>query len=112
MKHITHRERVLDFFGIVIAARIHGRFGSVWDNIQSEGQQQKVNYLAYMKQYQFQQIRDVIPYMWASPEEKQNDDWWMINCCVEEFNKNRKQNVNASFMQLMDKSMSAFCLQT
>jgi len=65
-----------------------------------------------MKQYQFQQIRDMISNMWASPEEKQNDDWWMITWCITEFNQNRKKQVNASFMKVMDESMSAFHPQT
>jgi len=54
----------------------------------------------------------MISNMWASPEEKQNDDWWMITRCITEFNQNRKKQVNASFMKVMDESMSAFHPQT
>jgi len=49
--------------------------------------------------------------MWASPEEKQNDDWWIISHCIIEFNQNQKRQVSASFMKMMDESMSAFCPQ-
>ena len=50
--------------------------------------------------------------MWASPEEKRNDDWWIISRCIIEFNQNRKRQVSASFMKTMDESMSAFRPQT
>jgi len=87
MNETYYRERVLDFFGIIIAAGIHGRFGSIWDNIKPEGQQEKVNHSNWMKQYQFQQICDMVSSMCALPEEKQNDDWWMISCCIGNFNQ-------------------------
>jgi len=37
-----------------------------------------------MKQYWFQQIWEVIAYMWASPKCKEDDDWWMINLAINE----------------------------
>jgi len=100
------------FFGILLAARVHGQYGSVWDHAKPKGQQSKVDYSNFMKQYRFQQIRDVIWNMWASPEEKRNDDWWIISHCIIEFNQNRKRQVSASFMKTMDESMSAFRPQT
>jgi len=50
--------------------------------------------------------------MWASPEKKPVDDWWMISSCIDDFNQNRKKQVNASFVKTMDESMSAFRPQT
>jgi len=67
---------------------VHGWYGSVWYHAKPEGQQSKVDYSNFMRQYQFQQICDVISNMWASPEEKQNDDWWIISHCIVEFNQN------------------------
>jgi len=80
----------LDFLGIIIAARVHGKYGSVWNTVELEGQRMKVNYAVCMKQYWFQQIRDVVSNMWACPEDKQDDDWWMISWNVTKFNENRK----------------------
>jgi len=111
MRHVTEKEFWI-FFGILIAARIHGRYGSVWDSGQPEGQRSMVNYAKYMKQYRFLQIRDIISNMWASPEEKHKDDWWLISHCIAEFNENQKRQVNASFMKTLDESMSAFCPQS
>jgi len=88
MRHVTEKEFWI-FFGILIAAHIHGRYGSVWDSGQPEGQRSMVNYAKYMKQYRFLQIWDIISNMWASPEEKHKDDWWLISCCIAEFNENR-----------------------
>jgi len=61
-----------------------------------------------MKQYRFQQICNIISNIWASPEEKQNNDRWMISCCIDDFNKSQKKQVNASFMKVMNESMLAF----
>jgi len=57
-------------------------------------------------------MHDVILNMWASSEEKQNDDWWIISHCIVEFNQNQKRQVSGSFMKMMDESMSAFHPQT
>jgi len=41
-----------------------------------------------MKWYCFQQIWEFIRYMWAIPEKKEEDDWWMIDLAINKFNKN------------------------
>jgi len=50
--------------------------------------QHKVDYGNFMKPYQFQQIWEVVMHMWASPEQKKDDGWWMINLAIDEFNMN------------------------
>ncbi len=50
--------------------------------------------------------------MWASPEHKEDDAWWMISLAIDEFNMNRKWCIKASFLKTMDESMSAFWPQT
>jgi len=65
-----------------------------------------------MKRYRFQQIREVIVHMWASPQQKEEDDWWMINLAIAEYNNNRKRRIRASLVKTMDESMSAFRPQT
>jgi len=51
-------------------------------------------------------------HMWASPEQKGNEGWWMINLVIDEFNMNHRHCIRASIIKTMDESMSAFCLQT
>jgi len=51
-------------------------------------------------------------HMLASPEQKEDDGWWMINLAIDEFNMNCRYHVRASIIKTMDESMSAFCLQT
>jgi len=50
--------------------------------------------------------------MWASPEHKEDDAWWMISLAIDEFNMNCKWHIKTSFIKTMDESMSAFRLQT
>jgi len=111
IRHISEREFWI-FWGIILAARIHGRFGELWDQGQPEGQQHKVDYGHFMKRYRFQQIREVISHMWATPQSKEDNDWWMINLAVDEFNMNRQRCMRASLIKTMDESMSAFRPQT
>jgi len=53
--------------------------------------------------------------MWASPEHKEDDGWWMINLAIDEFNMIHQCCLRASFIKKMDESMSAFfahrCIQ-
>ena len=67
IKPISEKEFWI-FWGIILAARVHGRFGELWDHGQPERQQRKVDYGNFMKRYRFQQIREVISYMSASPD--------------------------------------------
>jgi len=48
-RHVTEKEFWI-FLGILIAAQIHGKYGSIWDNVEPGGQQTKVNYSAWMRQ--------------------------------------------------------------
>jgi len=65
-----------------------------------------------MKWYQFQQIWEVILHMWATPQSKEDNDWWMISLAVDKFNVNCQCHMRASLIKTMDESMSAFHLQT
>jgi hypothetical protein len=48
-----------------------------------------------------------------SDKSKQNTDpWWRIHKLVDEFNKNRKENVWCSYLKVLDELMSAYQPQT
>jgi len=103
IKHISEREFWI-FWGIIVAACIHGRFGDLWDIGWLEGQRHKVDYSNFMKQYQFQQIWEAIVHMWASLDRKEDDNWWMISHTIDEFNTNHKCCISPSLMKTMDES--------
>ena len=100
------------WWGIVIAARSFGRKGNMWDRDEPEGCTKKVDLSEFMLEYRHGQIKRYIPYLWADNQRKGNDPWWQFSKAVDKFNENRKNNVLASFIKVMDESMSAYRPQT
>jgi len=102
------------FWGIILAARIHGRKGDVWESTPEEGYPNFcVNMSEYMSKNQHLEIRSYIPHLWESEEKKeQGDAWWQFSNAVDLFNKNRHSIVLTSTLKVLDESMSAFRPQT
>jgi Transposase IS4 len=100
------------WWGIVIAARIEGRTGTMCDRAGPEGYGEKVDMGKYMLEHRFKNIREFIPYLYADASGKENDPWWQFSKAVDDYNKNCSKTVLASFLKLMDESMSAYHPQT
>jgi hypothetical protein len=111
IRKITEREFWV-WWGIVIAARIEGRTGTMWDQTGPEGYGKKVDMGKYMLEHRFKKIQELIPYLFADESRKENDPWWQFSKAVNDYNKNRSETVLASFLKLMDESMSAYRPQT
>jgi hypothetical protein len=100
------------WWGIVLATRIEGRKGNMWDRLEPEGYGKKVDMSQYMAEYRFKTIRAYIPFLFCDPSREADDPWWQFSLGIEEYNNNRQSTVKSSFLKIMDESMSAFRPQT
>ena len=56
-----------------------GQKGDLWDKIEPEGEEPRINYSKYMCEMYHCDIRSFIPYLFADPIKKQTGDhWWQI----------------------------------
>lgn len=60
----------------------------------------------------FDQWKKLFVYSFADKNVNKSDPWWRIRSIVDDYNQNRKENVAAGFMRVLDESMSAWCPQT
>ena len=113
MREITDHEFWV-WWGIIIAARIEGRIGTdmMWDRSDPEGYGTKVDMTKYMTKSRFKDIRSMIPYLFADESRKPDDSCWKFSKAVDDYNKHRADTVLASFLKVMDETMSAYRPQT
>ena len=103
------------FFGVLLAARLEGKVGSMWENESTATDQmfsKVVNYTEYMSYTRFKDIRGVMSFVFQDKSKEGLDDWWMILGGINGFNENRKKVINAPNVKVLDETMSAFCPQT
>ena len=62
----------------------------------------------YMKLYRFKEFRHFLPKVFELPLEKDHDPWWPIASAIDDFNDIRKNNVESSWIKVLDESMSAW----
>ena len=111
MKEVLEHEFWV-WWGIMISAQLFGWKGNMWDREVSEGVREKVNFDKHMLEYRFKDIKKYMPYLWTNNQRKNSDPWWQFSKCVEEFNKNRKKNVVANLLKVLDEAMLAYRPQT
>ena len=95
------------FWGLILAARVHGRKGELWDRKDPEGIRQRVDYSHILKEYRFDELKKFVPFMWARPELQDSDPWWQYSLAVKEFNENRSKKLLTSRKLVPDELMSA-----
>ena len=99
------------FFGLMLAARLEGRVGMLWDSASAEppGILRRVDYTSHMTRTRFQEIRKYMAFVFANKTlNKGKDDWWQVFGGVNGLNENRKEIVQAPNIRVLDESMSAF----
>jgi hypothetical protein len=104
------------FFGLLIVNRtLSDRQGeAMWSHRQDEDTRMRstvssFNPSQYMSLKRFQEIKRVLPYIFADQNRKANDDpWWQIASAFDQFNENRCLTLAGSNICPMDESMSAF----
>jgi hypothetical protein len=63
----------------------------------------------YMGENRFKEYRKVIPKIWDNKDAKDSDPWWEFSAAVDEFNRHRRDLIQASHWKVEDESMSAWC---
>jgi hypothetical protein len=63
----------------------------------------------YMGENRFKEYRKVIPKIWDNKDAKDSDPWWEFSAAVDEFNRHRRDLIQASRWKVEDESMSAWC---
>ena len=109
MSLISEREFWI-FFGLMLAARLEGRVGTLWDTDTKspDGILRNVNYSKHMSRTRFNEIRHYMAFLFADKSQKGKDDWWQVLGGIDGFNENRKKTVQAPNIRVLDESMSAF----
>jgi len=94
MTRITESE-FWKFFGLMLAARLEGRVGTLWDSASAEppGILRRVDYTSHMTRTRFQEIRKYMEFVFADKTLKGKDDWWQVLGGVNGLNENRKKIV-------------------
>ena len=103
------------FFGLMLAARLEGRTGTLWDTDrfrETTGILKKVDYTPYMTRTRFNEIRQYMAFVFADKSLSGKDDWWQIMGGLNGFNENRRRVVQAPNIKVLDETMSAFRPQT
>ena len=96
MSLISEREFWI-FFGLMLAARLEGRVGTLWDTDTKspDGILRNVNYSKHMSRTRFNEIRHYMAFLFADKSQKGKDDWWQVLGGIDGFNENRKKTVQA-----------------
>jgi hypothetical protein len=77
------------WFGILLAARIEGRKGDMWDKNEPERYGKKVDLSLFITRSRFTDIRQWKPFLFADEAKKEFDDWWQFSGAVKLYNDNR-----------------------
>jgi len=98
------------FFGLLLAARLEGRTGTLWDTNHSRpaGILRAVDYSKYMSRTRFTEIRQYMAFIFADKTLEGKDDWWQIMGGVNGFNANRLRIVQSPNVKVLDETMSAY----
>jgi hypothetical protein len=98
------------FFGLLLAARLEGRTGTLWDTNHSRpaGILRAVDYSKYMSRTRFTEIRQYMAFIFADRTLEGIDDWWQIMGGVNGFNANRLRIVQSPNVKVLDETMSAY----
>ena len=98
------------FFGLMLAGRLEGRVGTLWDtpSKETDGIRRSVNYTSHMTRTRFNEIRHYMAFVFADKTREGKDDWWQVLGGIDGFNENRKKTVQAPNIRVLDESMSAF----
>jgi len=100
---------------LLLAARLEGRTGTLWDtdrNRETTGILKKVDYTPYMNRGRFTKIRQYMKFVFADKSLSGTDDWWQIMARLNGFNENRRRVVQAPGIKVLDETMSAWRPQT
>ena len=73
---------------------------------------QNTRFNRYMKLYRFKEFRFFYPRIYELTLEKDNDPWYCFSSAIKEFNDIRNEQVQSSWVKVLDKSMSAWRLHT
>ena len=111
VKEVSEQEFWI-FWGLIIVGRIMGRKGDLWDKIEPEGEEPRIDYSKHMTAMYHRDIRSFVPYLFADPTKKRTDPWWQISKLIDGYNANRRETVCSSNLHVLDESMSAFRPQT
>ena len=65
-----------------------------------------------MTSTRFKDIKGAMSFLFQDKSLEGKDDWWQILGGGKGFNENRKAKINAPNLQVLNKTMSAFCPQT
>ena len=99
------------FFGILLAARLEGRKGNMWDSSISsdEGFRRKTNFSQYLTKKRFLEIRKHMSHVFRDDTpQAEGDDWAQIMGGIRGFNENRRRVVKSPKIKVLDETMSAF----
>jgi len=85
------------FFGLMLATRLEGRVGTLWDSASAEppGILRRVDYTKDMTRTRFQEICKYMAFVFADKTLKGKDDWWQVLGGVNGLNENCKKIVQA-----------------
>ena len=115
IRRVSKAEFII-FHSLLIGASNYTQQGEkLWrDQTRSNRKRRKgllleVDFGNYMKDWRFKQIKYYISHIMEDIDLKTNeDDWWRFKKRVQNFNNNRKENIYASHIRVLDESMSAF----
>ena len=92
MKEISPSEFWV-FWGLIFAARVHGRQGCVWMKDAPDRIGFKVDHTKNMTKTRHGEIRRAMVWLFADESLKESDPWWQISQGVKAFNDNCSKNV-------------------
>lgn len=114
IKLFTKREH---FYGIAIILATSGyteKGVQLWKDVDTDsffkspefGNKFNISYT------QFEEWKKLFIYSFVDPDIDKSDPWWRVRDLIDEYNKNRQENVAAGIIKVLDESMSAWCPQT
>lgn len=65
-----------------------------------------------MSYYRFEEWKKMFIYSFVDPNVDKSDPWWRVRGIINEYNENRKSNIAAGAIKVLDESMSAWHPQT
>ena len=107
-KLITQREFVT-FWGLIIgASQFHQKGKCMWTNSARRGIRDPPRFDCWMKQWRFNEIRNLLKYAKADLSKVPSDPWAWFRRAVDDFNLSRKAVLQHGLVVTLDESMSAW----
>ena len=89
---VTKSEFIVFHALLILASQVAKIDTRLWNKSEKSSFCNNIDFIEYMKEWRFKEIKSVIPSLMKNDEAKVYEDWWRFSIRIELFNKIRKKN--------------------